>query len=204
MGLWAAASCWYRAGDRRLPLAQMVRTTVGWLIPSNLLRARPIFSLLSFTFHVGLIAVGLFYAGHVGLWQRVVPVSWPVLGAGWSDPLTIVALVALTGVIVGRVGVRTSRALTRTADILVLGLLLFLLLSGYLAAHPEVAPGSPMPWVLAHMLLGDLTLMALPTTKLAHCVLWGITRFTWEIGWHFPADTGRHVGRVLGKEGKPI
>jgi nitrate reductase gamma subunit len=204
LGVWAAATCWYRAADRRLPFAKMLRTTLGWLLPSSLLRVRPVFSLLSFAFHIGIIVVGLFYVGHVALWQPVVPVPWPVVGPGWSDPLTILALVALVGVLVGRVGVRTSRALTRTGDVLVLGLLLFLLLTGYLAAHPEVAPGSPMAWVLAHMLLGDATLVALPTTKLAHCVLWGTTRLTWELGWHFPADTGRHVARVLGKEGKPI
>jgi hypothetical protein len=58
--------------------------------------------------------------------------------------------------------------------------------------------------VLLHVLGGDLVLIMIPTTKIAHCVLYPFTQLLFQLGWHFPADTGRHVAIALRKENEPV
>jgi hypothetical protein len=58
--------------------------------------------------------------------------------------------------------------------------------------------------VLAHMLLGNLALILTPLTKITHCVLYPMIQLVFELGWHFPAETGRHVAVALDKESEPV
>jgi hypothetical protein len=58
--------------------------------------------------------------------------------------------------------------------------------------------------LLLHMLLGNLALVLTPTTKIAHCVLYPFTQLIFQLGWHFPAESGRHVAVALAKEDEPV
>ncbi len=66
MELYRVIIAWRQAGDRDLPASPVFRTTVAWLVPVRLLRARPVYSVLSFVFHAGIILVPLFFPG---LWR---------------------------------------------------------------------------------------------------------------------------------------
>lgn len=201
---YSLLSAWRKAGDRQLPLAAIGRATLDWLVPRRLLRARPLYSTASFAFHVGILVVPLFLAGHVILWERDVPVAWPALPPFAADALTLLALAALAGVLLARALTKESRALTRTTDVLVLLLLAALLGAGFLGSHPSVAPIDARALILAHVLLGDLALVLTPLTKIVHCVLFPFMQLAGEIGWHFPAGTGRDVAAALGKVGERI
>lgn len=195
---------WQKAGDRLLPLPAIARATLDWVVPRRLLRARPLYSVASFAFHIGVVLVPLFLAGHVALWQQDLPVHWPKLSSLAADTLTLLALAALTGVLFGRVLTKESRALTRTQDVVVLVLLAAVLAAGFLAAHPVLAPFDARALLLTHVLLGDLVLILTPLTKIVHCILFPFMQLAGEIGWHFPAESGRHVALALGKEGERI
>ena len=198
------ASAWLRAADRRLPGADIVAATVGWLLPVRLLRSRPIYSAASFLFHVGVIVVPLFLAGHVALLAGVLPAAWPTLNPALADGLTLACLAALLVLLMGRVVVRSARKLTRTRDVLLLVVLLLTVFFGYLAAHPTQSPFAARSMLLLHVLGGNLVLVLIPTTKIAHCVLYPFTQLLFQLGWHFPAETGRHVAIALAKEDEPI
>ena len=58
--------------------------------------------------------------------------------------------------------------------------------------------------LLIHMLAGNLALILTPLTKIVHCVLYPLTQLLSEIGWHFPAESGRHVAIALAKENEPV
>ena len=116
----------------------------------------------------------------------------------------IALLIALVILLVGRVGVKSARKLTRSQDVLLLVVLLLTVLFGYLAAHPTQSPLAARAMLLFHILGGNLVLVLIPTTKIAHCVLYPFTQLLFQLGWHFPAETGRHVAIALAKEDEPI
>ena len=198
------ATAWWRAADRRLPGADIVAATLGWLLPVRLLRSRPVYSAASFLFHVGMIVVPLFLAGHVALLAGILPRSWPTLSPSVADVLTLACLAALVVLLMGRVAVKSARTLTRTQDVLLLVVLMVTVLFGYLAAHPTQSPFAARAMLLFHILSADLVLVLIPTTKIAHCVLYPFTQLLFQLGWHFPAETGRHVAIALAKEDEPI
>ena len=198
------ATAWRRATDRQLPGLDIAAATLGWLVPIRLLRSRPAYSVASFVFHLGVIVVPFFLAGHVALLAGILPRDWPTLSPSLADLLTLSCLAALAALVVGRLAVRPARKLSRTQDIVILAVLLLTLLFGYLAAHPTQSPLSARTMLLLHILAGDLVLVLIPTTKIAHCVLYPFTQLLFQLGWHFPADTGRHVAIALAKENEPI
>lgn len=198
------AAAWHRAGDRRLPLGAVASATVSWLMPVRLWRSRPFYSTASVLFHLGVFVVPLFLVGHVALLGGLVPGWWPVLPQPAADTITVVAMVALVALIVGRAASSASRALTRGSDVSVLVVLLGLLLFGWWAANPAMSPFAARTMLAVHIMLGNLVLILVPTTKIAHCALMPFARLVFQLGWHFPAETGRHVAQALNKEGEPV
>jgi nitrate reductase gamma subunit len=197
-------AAWKRAGDRQLPTAAIASATLGWLFPRRLLRARPLYSIASFSFHIGILLVPLFLAGHVVLLAGYLPAAWPRLDPLAADVLTLVCIVALGALIVGRTVSSTAVALNKPQDLAIPIVLFLLVLSGFFSSHPALSPFGARTMLLAHMLLGNLALVLTPMTKIVHCVLYPLTQLVFELGWHFPAETGRHVAVVLNKEGEPV
>jgi nitrate reductase gamma subunit len=202
--IYQVVAAWRRAGDRTLPSSAVARSTLAWLLPLRLVRARPLYSAASFLFHAGIVLVPLFSIGHVTLWQEDLRVPWPVLTPLAADTLSVVAIVAAAGLLLGRMVSRLTRGLTKVQDVLVLLALFFVTASGFLAAHPALSPFDARLVLLAHLLLADLALVLTPTTKIAHCILFPFAQVTFELGWHFPAETGRHVAIALGKEDERV
>jgi nitrate reductase gamma subunit len=195
---------WWRAGDRVLPTGAIRRATAAWLVPVRLLRARPLYSAASLLAHAGILFVPLFSLGHVNLWRQDFAVPWPTLTPVASDALAIVAAIMLAALLVGRLASRASRALSTTQDVTVLLALFALVASGLAAAHPAYSPFAARAMLLTHLLLADVVLVLTPTTKLAHCILFPFTQLTFEVGWHFPAESGRHVAVALAKENERV
>jgi nitrate reductase gamma subunit len=202
--LWQIHRSHRRSGDKRLDKKTVLKATVNGLMPFRLFRVRPLYTLSSVGFHLGILLVPLFYVGHVTLWQTSLPLVWPSLGPAVSDALTLVAIVGLVFVLLGRLLIRASRDLTSREDVAILIFLLFLTASGYWAAHATSSPIDPRAMLLAHLLLGNLALILTPLTKIVHCVLGPLTQLLSEVAWHFPAESGRHVAVVLCKENEPI
>lgn len=202
--LWQIFRSYRLAGDKRLPGKVLAKATLQWLVPVRLFRNRALYGLASLAFHLGILMLPLFYIGHVTLWQRSLPVAWPVLGPGISDLLALLAICGLLAILLERLLIQASRDLTTAEDIRILLVLLVLAVSGYWAAHPASSPFSPRGILLVHLLVGDLALILTPLTKIVHCVLFPLTQILSEVGWHFPAASGRHVAIALAKENEPI
>lgn len=193
-----------KAGDRRIPAGKITAATLAWLFPLTKLRQRTLISLTSIVFHVGLILVPIFLTGHIALWERGAGVSWPGIPATLADVLTLTTIAAASVLLVARFSSRESRTLTRPQDVLLLVLLAGVFASGYLVAHPGSHPFGYTGTMLVHVLLGNLVLVLMPLTKLAHVVLLPLTQVIAEVSWRFPPDAGERVASALGKEGEPI
>jgi len=204
VALWQIVSSWRRAGDRTLPGKAVFKATVKWVLPVRLLRLRPVYGLASLLFHLGMLLVPLFYVGHVNLWRSSLPIAWPTLGPGLADVLSLAAIVGLSLILLGRLLVAASRDLTTGEDVWILLVLLVLAASGYWAAHPASSPIAPRGVLLVHILVGDLALILTPLTKIVHCILYPLTQLLSEVGWHFPAASGRHVAIALAKEQESV
>lgn len=193
-----------RASDKRMPWRQLARTTLSWLLPAGRLRQRLPYSLTTLTFHVAIIVVPVFLAGHIALIEASVGLSWPALGPAAADALTLVAVATALLLVVQRAGARDSRALSRAQDYVIPLLVALPFASGFLVVHPAWNPFPYHATLLTHLLSADLLLVLVPVTKLSHLVLLPATQVVSEAAWHFPAHAGRLVGAALGREEQPI
>ena len=193
------------AGDRAVPVGQLVRNSLEWIIPVRALQGSRIpYTAASMLFHVGALLVPIFLSGHVQLIQKGLGLRWPAMPAGLADTLTLVTLAALTVLFLLRLADRSARTLSRFQDWLLLVLCGLPFLSGYLVAHPSA---NPLPFSLTyliHLLSAELLLILIPFSKLAHITLFPLTRLSWELGWHFVPGAGERVRTALGKEGEPV
>jgi len=202
--VWELRRTMQRAGDRSLPLKAIGIATLAWLLPANKFRREPLFTATSFLFHVAILAVPVFLAGHVALWAPALGVGWPVLPNRVADVLTVVALGTAAGLIAQRAFAGATRALSRPADHAILVLLMVPFVSGFLVMHPRLNPFDYESLLFVHVMSGNLIFMLVPLTKLAHAALMPGVQLVAEAGWHWPSTAGSRVGAALGKEGEPV
>ncbi len=202
--LWEGARAYRRAGDKDVPTRKILADTARWLFPTRTLRNRWPYSVTTFLFHVGVILVPLFLAGHIALWRKALGFGWPALPNVVSTTLTLVVLAAAVAIIVQRVFVKESRVLSGFQDYAIPLLIAVAFGSGFMVMHPAWNPFGRDATLLVHVLSGDLLLFLTPVTKLSHMVLLPLTQLVSQLAWHFPPDAGERVGVALGKESEPI
>ena len=205
LDLVAAAGAYRRAGDKTLPWGFIARRTLQWAFPANrLLTKRPVYSLFSVLFHVGLLIVPLFLFAHVELWRGALGFGWPTLPKPWADWLTVLTVASAVALVVGRISSRESRFLSRKQDYLWPVVLLIPFASGYVAANLGISPAAYRTMMLIHVLSAEVIFVMLPFTKLAHCVLAPFSQLISNLAWKFPPGTDEDVCKTLNKEGAPV
>jgi nitrate reductase gamma subunit len=204
--VWELGSAYGRAGDQVVSWPVIVKRSLEWLLPWRYWgrEARRGYNLISFVFHVGIIAVPVCLAGHVAIWEHDLGIRWFTLPPLVGDVLTVLTVLAIVGLLIGR-GVNTgSRALSKAQDWLIPLLCLLPLLTGFLVAHPRFSPIDSQVIYLLHMLSAELLLILVPFTKLVHIVLFWSNRTSSEFGWRFAPGAGQRVRATLGKEGQGV
>lgn len=204
LAIWGGARVYQRAGDRYIPVAQVLGNTLKWLIPFDRLRNRWLYSLTTFLLHVGVILVPLFLAGHIALWEKALGISWPALPNSVATILTLVVMATVLAVLLQRMAAKDSRALGRFQDYALPLFIALPFLTGFLVMHPAWNPFSRDPVLLAHILSAEFLFVLVPLTKLSHMILLPFTQIISELAWHFPPDAGSRVAVTLGKENEPI
>lgn len=199
-----AVRTYRQAGDRDIPTGRIIRETLEWLVPRSRLRNRWLYSATTVLFHIGVILVPIFLAGHIELWRQALGFGWPALPTSVATALTLVTIAAAVAVLIQRAGSRESRMLGRFQDYALPALVALVFAAGFMTANPAWNPWGRDPVLLAHVLGGDLLLVLVPFTKLSHMALLPLTRLVSELAWHFPPDAGRRVGVTLGKESEPV
>ncbi|NOZ23522.1 MAG: respiratory nitrate reductase subunit gamma [Planctomycetes bacterium] len=200
LGVFGIGSALWFASDRKLPIKNIIKATLAWLKREREPHDWVAFVGASAIFHIGFIAVALFFAGHVALWRRGLGFGWPAFGRGVADVLTIAALLMIAVIFVARLVFKAARDLSRFQDYAMLILMALPLITGFLAAHPS---GDPIPYattMFLHVMSGNLIMILLPFTKLSHSVLIPSTQLVGEVAWHFPPDAGERVAAALGKD----
>jgi len=194
-----------RNPDKMVNWREVRRQTLAWLFPVNRLwRARPVYSTLSFLFHIGMLLVPVFLAAHVLLWRRALGLVWPSLPQRLSNYLTLLVVVTGMGLFVGRVADRGARRLSRAQDLAWPPLLIVPFITGYVCSNASLGARAYEAMMLVHVYSADLILVLLPFTKLAHCVLAPLSQVVTAVAWKFPAGAGDGVAATLGYGDRPI
>ena len=197
---WEICRAWRRAGDKTLPLRQIWQSTLEWLLPIKKMVQNPLFSLTSIVFHIAILIVPVFLAGHIALWSRSIGLSWPAIPHVLADILTIVAIAAAGALVVQRVFAKSMRALSRFQDYSLLLVIALPFVSGFLVMHPALSPYPYSSVLFVHVMSANLLMILIPLTKLIHAVLLPGVQLVAEMGWHWPPDAGSKVAAALGKE----
>jgi hypothetical protein len=203
LGLFSAGEALYRAGDRSLDYGEIVKNTLLWLFPvRRWAGGRPVYSLISIVFHVGLILVPFFLAAHIGLWKQATGLSWPAMPQAIADILTLVTIFGGGALFLGRLFQPDARAISRFQDYVWPLMLTVPALSGFLCANGGFSAGAYRFWMLIHVLSANLIMVFIPFTKLAHGIMMPMTQLISGIGWKFRAGAGARVERALGRRGQ--
>jgi nitrate reductase gamma subunit len=193
-----------RNSDRLLPWKDMWGQTAGWLFPiRRLWRKRPFHSTISILFHVGLLVVPLFLSAHILLWQKSTGLSWPAIPQQVADWLTLVVLITGPALFLDRLLRADGRAISRRQDYLWPLLLTIPFGTGYVCSNGLIGPKTYQVMMLMHVYSGNLILLLMPFTKIAHCVLAPLSQFVTAIAWKFPAGAGDRVAATLGYADRP-
>jgi len=194
-----------KAGDKPMPWKLIISRSLEWIFPIKRIgHNRPLYSIFSIFFHIGLILVPIFLYAHVQLWKSGIGISWPTLPYDWAYWLTISTIVFAVLLIIGRIFNKSSSFLSRKQDYLWPFLLLIPFISGYVCAHMDVSPNNYQLFMLIHVLSGNLIFVLIPFTKIAHCVLMPFSQIVCILAWKFPPETDDDVCTTLNKKGAPV
>jgi len=164
-----------------------LRSIFFWLVPfgTHGWRFYPGFTILVFIFHICLLVTPVFLMGHNVLLLERFGFSLPTLPEGLADGMTLAVIVAAVFIILRRIALPEVRILTKPYDFLVLAIAVAPFLTGFLAYHQV---GSYDFWIVAHVLCGEIMLVAIPFTKLSHFLLFFLSRA--QLGMDFGIKRG--------------
>ncbi len=205
LDIWGVYKAYRKAGDKTMPWKLILSRSMEWFFPVNrVARNRPVYSIFSILFHIGLLLVPIFLFAHVKLWEASIGISWATLPYGWAYWLTISTIVFGIALFIGRLLNKSSSFLSRKQDYLWPLLLLIPFVTGFICAHLNVSPNSYQFFILMHVLSADLIFILIPFTKIAHCVLMPLSQFVCTIAWKFPPNTDEDICKTLNKKGAPV
>jgi len=156
-------------------LKEALRSIIHWLLPfgSHGWRAKPLYTIIFFVFHIGLVVTPLFLYGHTVILKERFGIDWPSIPMGLADALTIGVMISAVFIIIRRLGLPEVRILTTLYDYALILISVAPFITGFLAVHQA---GDYEFWLYTHILSGELLLIAIPYTKLFHVVGFFLSR----------------------------
>jgi len=164
-----------------------IRSIVRWLLPygTHSWRFYPLFTVLVFVFHIGLLVTPIFLIGHNVLLQERWGVSLPTLPEALADGMTVAVMVAAVLIFLRRMALPEVRILTKAYDVALILIAVAPFVTGFIAFHQL---GDYQLWLIVHILCGELMLVAIPLTKLSHFLLFFLSRA--QLGMDFGIKRG--------------
>ena len=145
-----------------------LRSIIMWSIPFMPRNGRlnPAMTVVTFAFHICLILTPLFVMGHVLNWkQGFFGFSLPSLPDAWADIMTVVVVAGCVYFAVRRIVQPEAKYVTTLSDFLLLLLVAFPFVTGFLAYH-QIFDYKVM--IILHIVSGEIWLAAVPFTWLVH------------------------------------
>jgi nitrate reductase gamma subunit len=165
-----------------------------WLVPfgSRSFRVNPGFTIFFFLFHIGLLIVPIFLEAHNILLEERLGFRLFSISNTTADILTVLMLGSAVFLVLRRIALSEVRILTTWYDYLVLLITVAPFFTGFIASHTQA---NYHFWLIAHILTGEIMLVAIPFTKLSHFVLFFMSRA--QLGMDFGIKRGGMKGRGI-------
>jgi nitrate reductase gamma subunit len=148
---------------------------VHWLIPFNnqYMRRRPIFTVVTFAFHICLVIGPLLLLGHVMLIEESWNISWWTLSETVVDWMTVVVIAGAGFFLYRRLSDPVVKNVTDSSDYILLAITVLPFITGFVAYHQLFAYKTML---IIHILAGEVVLVAIPFTRLSHMLFFAFTR----------------------------
>ncbi len=158
-----------------LSLKYGLRSIFHWLTPFATVnwRLHPLFTIVTFVFHICLLITPIFLLSHVVMVDENLNISWWTLPDGLADIMTFIVIAGCIYFAVRRSVVPAVKFVTDASDYILLALVAAPFITGFLAYHQWFSYPAMM---ILHMLSGEILLIAIPFTRLAHMLLAFFTR----------------------------
>ncbi len=147
-----------------------LRSILAWSIPfvPRNSRLNPIMTVAAFAFHICLFLSPIFLMAHVLMLKDGIGLSWPTLSDGVADVMAMIVIACCIYFAVRRITVPEAKYVTTPQDFLLLALVAAPFVTGVLAYH-QIFDYQVM--IVLHVIFGELMLMIIPFTWLAHMML---------------------------------
>jgi nitrate reductase gamma subunit len=163
-----------------------VRSILHGVIPfgANYMRNQPVFTIVTFVFHICALILPIFLLAHIVLWYESWKILWWSIPDSLADTMAIMVILSCLYFFVRRLVKPEVRKVTRLGDHILLFVILLPFVTGFLAYHQW---GPYRPILILHILSGELLLVSIPFSKLVHMVMFVFSR----------AYMGSEFGKVL-------
>jgi hypothetical protein len=158
----------------------VLATYARWVLPINKdVIKDPVFTILAYIFHICLIVLPIWLAGHINLWEESrFEWYWTPIPDGVADWMTLIFLGIALFFLLRRIISADIRLISTVSDYLLLLVTALPFLTGYFLTHGTLDSisflGENMQ--LFHMLSAELMLILIPFTKLSHFILFFFSR----------------------------
>ena len=162
------------------------RSILHGLLPfgSTYMRQQPLFTIVTFLFHLCVVILPIFLLAHIVLWYESWGILWWSLPDMLADAMTLWVMLACLYFIGRRLFVPEVKQVSRPGDFVLLIIILLIFLSGFLASHQW---GPYRPILILHVISSEILLMALPFSRLGHMLFFYFSR----------AYMGAEYGKIL-------
>ena len=153
-----------------------LRSLLHWFVPfaSANWRRRPVITIVTFLFHIGLVLLPIFLLSHNLLIYESWGITWWTVSEGLADIMTMIVIGCCMFFFLRRIFAPEVRFVTFADDYLILLIAFLPFITGFLAYHQWLLPHKIM--VILHMIFGALMLIAIPFTRLGHMLYFFLTR----------------------------
>jgi len=170
-------------------LGWSLNSIIRWLIPfgSRSTREKPVFTIMTFSFHICLLATPLFLLAHNIMWKTRWNIGWWSMPEKTADYMTLLLIAIAVVFVCRRIAQPDVKIVTTSYDYLLLAIVTVPFITGYFASH-HIFHYKTM--LIMHILTGEIMLVAIPFTKLSHMILFFLTRA------HIASEMGQRRGAV--------
>jgi len=152
-----------------------LRSILHWITPFATVnwKLHPILTLVTFAFHICLLAAPLFLLSHIILWDEAWNISWWAFPDALADVMTVVVILSCLFFLIRRLRQPEVRFVTSASDFVILFIVAMPFLTGFFAYHQWFDYKVSL---LLHILSGEVMLAVIPFTRLSHMILSPFTR----------------------------